>query len=212
MDKLPSIMSTEKLEVILSNDEKLQSDIKFCLYCIYNGHNLSQYFPQLMRILQTLREYQQVDSRLTANTLLVLLEANVRDFVSGGIRDKLVEEIRASGLIGQKAPERRHSMDDYFLIDRVFSKSYTTQGLNNELFYHCSKYLLDSTKYEQVKSELRSRIWHELKKNNETMLSLSSKPDSFRKIFDWIVRYYTRMCDAVLPIEEMWVFLVEALF
>jgi hypothetical protein len=61
----------------------------------------------------------------------------------GGIKDKIVEEMRLHGIITQKPTERRYSLDDYFLIDRVFSKGYHQHGFTNELFMHCARYLND---------------------------------------------------------------------
>lgn len=102
-------------------------------------------------------------------------------------------------------------MDDYFLIDREISKSYSQHGYNNELFMHCSKYMADS-RYEKVKAELRYRIWKEMRKNNEAITSLYSNHKQYEKIFDMLVGFYTRVREAVLGIEEIWVFLVEPLF
>jgi hypothetical protein len=28
----------------VKNDEQIQADLKFCLYCIYNEHDIEQYF------------------------------------------------------------------------------------------------------------------------------------------------------------------------
>ena len=80
-----------------------------------------------------------------------MMESAIREFMHG-IRDKLVDEIRTGGLIVQKPIERRYSLDDYFLIDRVISKSYERHGYTNELFFHCSKYMADPIRYDQVKS------------------------------------------------------------
>ena len=96
-----------------------------------------------MRLDAKLKEFRQ---QITPNWVFQLFEECIKDFM-GGIRDKLVEEMRNSNMIGQKTPERRYSMDDYFLIDRVFSKSYYSHGFSNELFHHCSKYMSDS-RYE----------------------------------------------------------------
>lgn len=166
-----------------------------------------------MRIQKTLKDCLQLkgSKAITPNSLFTIFEDNIREFM-GGIRDKLVEEIRQSQLITQKPLERRYSLDDYFLIDRVFSKSYFAHGFNNELFQHCSKYMNDIHQYEQIKSELRQRIWREVRKSNETIIALYDKPEAFRKIMDLIVRFYTRCREAVVAIEEMWIFLVEALF
>jgi hypothetical protein len=41
-----------------------------------------------------------------------------------GIKDKIVEEMKIHGIITYKTAERRYSLDDYLMIDRVFTKSY----------------------------------------------------------------------------------------
>jgi hypothetical protein len=51
-----------------------------------------------------------------------------------------------------------------------------------------------------------------MRKNNETIVALEDRPEVFRKVMDLIVRFYTRCREAVVAIEEMWVYLVEALF
>jgi hypothetical protein len=44
------------------------------------------------------------------------------------------------------------------------------------------------------------------------MVSFSQKPEAFRKLFDTIIKYYTRVREAVIGIEEIWVFLIESVF
>jgi hypothetical protein len=44
------------------------------------------------------------------------------------------------------------------------------------------------------------------------MVSFAHKPESFRKLFDTIIKYYTRVREAVIGIEEIWVFLIESVF
>lgn len=189
----------------------IQADLKYCLYCIYNNAeggsgNLSLYLKHMMRIQNTLRDCLAVKATsVTPNSLFSIFEANIREFM-GGIRDKLVEEIRE--LIMQKPLERRYSLDDYFLVDRVFSKSWHS----NELFQHCSKYMSDLRQYEQVKTELRQRIWREMRKNNETIIALEDRPELFQRVMNLVIRFYSRCQEAVVAIEEMWVYLVEALF
>jgi hypothetical protein len=39
-----------------------------------------------------------------------------------GIKDKIVEEMKIHSVITFKTAERRYSLDDYLLIDRVFTK------------------------------------------------------------------------------------------
>lgn len=68
------------------------------------------------------------------------------------------------------------------------------------------------TRYEQVRTDLRRQIWTEVRKNNEIMVSFNQKPEAFRKLFDTIIKYYTRVREAVIGIEEIWVFLIESVF
>jgi len=79
------------------------------------------------------------------------------------------------------------------------------------LFVHCAKYLNDH-RYDQVKAQLRYQLWQEVRKNNEIVASLYQKVESFRKIFNLILKYYTRVREAVFAIEEMWIFLIESTF
>jgi hypothetical protein len=44
------------------------------------------------------------------------------------------------------------------------------------------------------------------------MASLYEKVSEFRKIFNLIIKYYTRVRQAILPIEEMWIFIRESIF
>jgi len=81
----------------------IQADLKYCLYCIYNNAdpngslgsgNLSLYLKHLMRIQKTLRDCLAARATsVTPNSLFSIFEANIREFM-GGIRDKLVDEIR----------------------------------------------------------------------------------------------------------------------
>jgi hypothetical protein len=84
-------------------------------------------------------------------------------------------------MITQKKLLRRYSYDDYFLIDKAFSKSYTNysglpgsvvSGFNSEMFTHCTRYMADN-RYEQVRTDLRRQIWTEVRKNNEVIVSFS---------------------------------------
>lgn len=43
-------------------------------------------------------------------------------------------------------------------------------------------------------------------------MSFQTKPEQFRKLFDTIIKYYTRVREAVIGIEEIWIFLIEIVF
>ena len=79
------------------------------------------------------------------------------------------------------------------------------------MFTQSTRYMADN-RYEQVRTDLRRQIWSEVRKNNEVMVSFTQKPESFRKLFDTIIKYYTRVREAVIGIEEIWVFLIESVF
>ncbi len=67
-------------------------------------------------------------------------------------------------------------------------------------------------RYEQVRTALRRQIWTDWRKNNEVIAPLSCKAENFRSLFDTIIKYYTRVREAVIGIEEIWVFLIESVF
>jgi hypothetical protein len=71
---------------------------------------------------------------------------------------------------------------------------------------------MTDSRYEKVRADIRRQIWTEVRKNNEVMISFSTKPEAFRKLFDTIIKYYTRVREAVIGIEEIWVFLIESVF
>lgn len=139
-----------------------------------------------------------------------MLEDLIKDFMQG-IRDRLIDEMKHLQMITQKKITRRYSYDDYWLIDKAFSKNYSFHYYNNEIFNHCMRYMSDN-RYDQIRGDLRQRIWQEVRKSNETIVSLVAKPDAYRKVFDMIIKFYTRVREAVIGIEEMWVFLIESVF
>jgi hypothetical protein len=63
-----------------------------------------------------------------------------------------------------------------------------------------------------VRTALRRQIWTDWRKNNEVIAPLSCKAENFRSLFDTIIKYYTRVREAVIGIEEIWVFLIESVF
>lgn len=44
------------------------------------------------------------------------------------------------------------------------------------------------------------------------LYSFYDKSENYRKLFDTIIKYYTRVQEAVIGVEEIWVFLVENVF
>jgi len=68
------------------------------------------------------------------------------------------------------------------------------------------------SRYEQVRNNLRRQLWTESRNNNQVIVSFQQQPEEFRKLFDTIIKYYTRVREAVIGIEEIWVFLIESVF
>lgn len=200
--------------MLAQNDEQIQSDLKYCLYCVYNNLELSQYFKQLLRLSKRMKD--NYHGLLNANILFSIFDECIKEFLHG-IRDKLVED--AKGLITHKrSPQQRHySHDDYFLIDRMHnSKTSPNNGLYGagasiELFNHCSRYLGDQ-RYEQVRADLRRQLFQEWRNSTEVIIPFAQKPEHYRRLFDMIIKYYTRVREAVIGVEEIWVFLIESVF
>ncbi len=55
-------------------------------------------------------------------------------------------------------------------------------------------------------------MWQNIRKNNEIVVSFYEKVSEFRKMFNLIIKYYTRVREAVLAIEEIWVFIRESFY
>ena len=139
-----------------------------------------------------------------------MFEDNIKEFMLG-IRDKLIDEMKQLQMIKLKQITRRYSLDDFFMIDKTFARSYSHHGYNNDILSHCMRYLNDS-RYEFIKKDLRHKIWSEMKKSNEVIVTLYSKPGAYKKIFDLIIKFYAKVRESVVGIEEMWVFLMETIF
>lgn len=193
------------------HDEQVLSDLKYCLYCVYNNLDLSQYFKQLLKLSKRLKEcYGGV---LNANVLFNIFEICIKEFLHG-IRDKLVED--AKGLISHKRqPQQRHySHDDYCLIDRM-ATHHTKSGIGYsqslEMLTQCSAYLGDP-RYEQVRAQVRRQVFNEWRQSTEIIIPFSQKPEHYRRLFDLLIKYYMRVREAVVGVEEIWVFLIESVF
>lgn len=73
-------------------------------------------------------------------------------------------------------------------------------------------YMAES-RYEQVRRDLRQHTWAQWRKSKEVAVSYSKRPAEYRQMLDTIVKYYTRVREAVVAgIEEIWVFLIETVF
>jgi predicted NACHT family NTPase len=80
-----------------------------------------------------------------------------------------------------------------------------------ELVNHCSRYLGDQ-RYEQVRADLRRQLFQEWRSSTEAITPFALKPEHYRRLFDLIIQYYTRVRDAVIGMEEIWAFLIESVF
>jgi hypothetical protein len=106
---------------ILISDDQIIADLKYCLYSVFNNIDVQQYSKQFIRLLKRLREHSQ---SLNANILFALFDECIKELLRG-IRNKIVEDIKAQGLIQSKKVmqmQRRYSYDDYFLIERALPK------------------------------------------------------------------------------------------
>jgi hypothetical protein len=67
-------------------------------------------------------------------------------------------------------------------------------------------------KYEQQRKIRRQKIWKEICANKFKIEHFQRAPDQFNRIFDLIIRYYARVRDSVLNLEEAWAFLMEMIY
>jgi hypothetical protein len=55
----------------------------------------------------------------------------------------------------------------------------------------------------------RNKVWKEINANKYKVEHLSFSPDAYYRVFNLIVKFYNRVKDSVLNIEEIWSFLME---
>jgi hypothetical protein len=66
--------------------------------------------------------------------------------------------------------------------------------------------------YEKVRDNARWNMLREKQVNKYKTAHFVQGPDAYKKIFDLIIRFYTRVRDAVIDLEEIWVFLMESVY
>lgn len=119
--------------------------------------------------------------------------------------------MQAYRLIVKTRLPRRLSFDDYFLIDNQLSRCYNTNGgvsINMEFIGAGIQYLLGE-EYELIRKVTRNKVWKEINSNKYKVEHFSFSPDSYHRVFNLIIKFYNRVKDSVINIEEIWSFLME---
>jgi hypothetical protein len=78
-----------------------------------------------------------------------------------GIKLRIAQDMKKLDIVLQVRIMRRHSADDYFLIDNSFSKNYSIHGSYNEFLASSINYLA-SPHYETVRKNTRYNAWKEV--------------------------------------------------
>ena len=66
--------------------------------------------------------------------------------------------------------------------------------------------------YEKARRIARHKVWKEINANKYKIENFQRGPDQFSKIFYLLIRYYSRVRDSVIRLEEAWAFLMEMIY
>ena len=128
-----------------------------------------------------------------------------------GIRIRIVQEMKSCGLLSKVRISRRYSYDDFFLLDNSFNKNFSLSSGLNEFIGSGVHYLMGE-QYERVRDIARQNMIRRAKANKFKIPHFQYGPEAYKKIFDMVIRYYTKVRDQVVKLEEMWVFLMESVY
>jgi len=106
---------------------------------------------------------------------------------------------------------RRYSFDDFFLVDNTFSRNFSMNGPYNEFIGNGIHYLVGE-QYELARKLSRQKMWRELNANKYRVSHFPQAPEAYNKVFDLIIRFYQRVRESVINLEEIWVFLMEIVY
>lgn len=194
--------------VDIKHDESFQSDLSHCLFCIYNNKELDHYFKQLLKIQKVLKDGKPyIMPQLVADTFV----QTIKEFMKG-IKIRLVQEMKNSGLLSKVRIQRRYSYDDFFLLDNSFNRNISlgNPGLNE--FIGAGIHYLMGDQYERVRNIARQNMIRRNRVSKFKIPHFQYGPDAYKRMFDMIIRYYTKVRDQVIKLEEMWVFLMETVY
>ena len=128
-----------------------------------------------------------------------------------GIQIRINREMKERGLIYRVPLQRRYSYDDFFLIDNNSFRSFAMNGPYNEFIGHGINYL-EGDQYELFRKISRQKMLRQSAANKYKVVPFAQNPESYNKIFDLIIKFYTRVRDSITNLEEVWFFLMEIVY
>ena len=126
------------------------------------------------------------------------------------IQKNIVDEMKKVGLVRRLCADRRHSQDDYWLINNVSHNS--GKSANNEFAMTGPYYLSDMKKYEDVRRKSRFILFSEQHASRYRLLNFLSDPEHYYSVFNLLINSYMRIKEGWLGLEEIWIFLVESVY
>ena len=110
-----------------------------------------------------------------------------------GIRLRLIQEMKSCGLLSKAPISRRYSYDDFFLLDNSFNRNFSLNShahLNE--FVGSGIHYLCGEQYEKVRALARQNLIRRNKANKLKIPPFQYAPENYRRMFDMIIRYYTK--------------------
>lgn len=99
------------------------------------------------------KKLKEWKSHTNPKLLYDLFTENVKEYMKG-IKLRIAQDMKKVDIVQKVKILRRHSADDYFLIDNSFSKNYSLNGSYNEFLANSINYL-GSSHYETVRKLTR---------------------------------------------------------
>ncbi len=142
-----------------------------------------------------------MNSQTSPKKIFEIFLDNIKKFIQG-IQNKLVQDMVADMIIQKSEPLRRYSHDDLILLPQASSASYD--------FYSNGLCSLDSGElYESMRQNSIFKMRQEMSVNRYKLQSYIVKKDEYQRVFEMLLRYYTRLRECTPDLEEVWVFLME---
>ena len=85
-------------------------------------------------------------------------------------------------------------------------------GVYNQEFLGSAIHNLIGEKYELARKINRHKIWQEIKANKYKIEHFQKASEQFSRVFHMLFRYYAKIKDAILNLEEAWSFLMEMIY
>ena len=185
---------------------------------IYEGRGLEHYFEAMLRVQARLLKWRSFSVQALYDMIMELAAERVRS-----VDDKIIEDMKATGLIQMAGIKRTQSLDDFALITspgysgRAFHANHYQQALlggtgTGSQFAKGAANLLTDGRYEATRRVARYTLFWDQHDHRCSMLTFNSAPKEYQFVFAQLREAYLSLQQSCLHLEELWTFLVESVY